>query len=382
MTVPNWLSDEALLEANQLLGLPESALAALLEAAATARRHDGLLRLLMECTESAELGPDEEWSGKLIRGLPALVDGHNDMIKNVMRHMAGMFPVLVVAGLLPWTVRYYEHKGIPEEVLSGTMGDLLIWMKHYKAAYEYWGLDNLTWLLNHISGRLFRVGRLQYMFKRSDLKVIVVRNRLSGSTLLLSEAGVRYRGDGLIDGTNGVFDAQRSWTAGFHQDDGALAGYPLLATGVATTSLVRLPASEWQVVFRPGDGALDMHIPEGEPLRPEMCTDSMKRAASFFSRHFPGKRVHAFVCVSWLLDSQLSDILPVTSNITAFQKLLQLFPVLSDESEAYSRVFGTKTVDPASAPRDTALRRAIVDYVASGGMLRGGGGLRLLSTDY
>jgi hypothetical protein len=36
-------------------------------------------------------------------------------------------------------------------------------------------------------------------------------------------------------------------------------------------------------------------------------------------------------------------------------------------------IFGTDDVDPATGPRDTSLRRAMLDHMAAGGRLIGGG---------
>jgi hypothetical protein len=380
MTVMDALSEGSILDANRLLGLPEEPLASVLEAAAIVRKDDVLMELLRQGVVGVHALTDmnETAFSEAVQGLPALADGRSDRVRGILKERSGLFAVLVVASLLPWTIRFYRSKGIQESILADTMSDLLIWMNRYHAEHGVWGLDNLTWLLHHLGGRLFRLGRLQFVHKMSDHDIIVMRRRESGRTLLFSEGGVQYRSDGLVNGTNGNYEEERCWTSGFHQDDGGFNGYPMIPTGLASQRLIRLSAADWQVAFRRGDPVLDMHIPEGEPLLPEACEESMRRAITFFCSYFPEKPIKAFVCVSWLLDSQLADIVPATSNITAFQRKLHLFPVLSDERETYIRVFGTDTLDPATARSDTGLRRAIIAFAARGQRLRGGGGLRLI----
>jgi hypothetical protein len=77
------------------------------------------------------------------------------------------------------------------------------------------------------------------------------------------------------------------------------------------------------------------------------------------------------------MDPQFQAFLPASSNIVNFQKEFYLFPVRSNEDETYRRVFGTKTIDPATASRNTGLRRAILDYVAAGNQLQAAAGFLL-----
>ncbi|MHA6485009.1 acyltransferase domain-containing protein [Paenibacillus sp. strain BS8-2] len=378
MREADFLTEASIREINKWLALPEEPLAAVLEAAAIVREDDGLLELLLQYVVAAQMDLNEAAFSGAIKGLPAISDARKEELKNTLKERAGLFNVLVVVGLLPWTIRYYRSKGIQESVLAETMSDLFIWMTHHHAEHGGWGLDNLAWLLNHVGGRIFRLGRLQFVHKISDHDIIVMRHRESGRTVLFSEPGIHYRSDGLVNGTNGKVEADKYWTSGFHQDDGGFTGYPLIPTGLASQGLIRLSSADWEVAFRRGDPVLDMHIPEGEPMLPEACEESMKRAVAFFGEYFPEKAVKAFVCVSWLLDSQLADILPAASNITAFQRKLQLFPVLSDERETYVRVFGTETLDPSTASSDTGLRKAIIAFAANGHRLHGGGGIRMI----
>ena len=50
------------------------------------------------------------------------------------------------------------------------------------------------------------------------------------------------------------------------------------------------------------------------------CDIFLTGAAEFFPRHFPGEAPRYLVCSSWLLDPELTERLPVHSNIVAFQR--------------------------------------------------------------
>ncbi len=144
-----------------------------------------------------------------------------------------------------------------------------------------------------------------------------------------------------------------------------------------------LQTAEWEQALAPGQLALGLHIPAGTPLVHEDCGQSLRHAMEFFPRHFPDKPVHAFCCNSWLLDAELQDLLPETSNMVRFQKEFYLLPHCATPESLLQHVFGQSPIDPATAPRRTALQRTILDRLSSDQPLRPtGGGCFLLFDDF
>lgn len=126
----------------------------------------------------------------------------------------------------------------------------------------------------------------------------------------------------------------------------------------------------------PGDPALSVHIPDfSGPLDPVACDAAFARAAAYFPRHFPAERHAIAFCGSWLLDPQLADVLPETSNIVRFQRRFTLAYLTEPNDDSTVRfVFGHVPEDLASLPRETTLQRAVLDHIAAGGHWRGGVG--------
>jgi hypothetical protein len=118
---------------------------------------------------------------------------------------------------------------------------------------------------------------------------------------------------------------------------------------------------------------LEMHIPAGTPMGFEACGQSLHQALAFFSRYFPDRPYRGFCCTSWLLDSQLPDLLPASSNLVRFMQEFYCYPRLSNATQTFERVFGGEPQDLSTAPRDTTLRRAILDHALAGGRMRSGG---------
>ena len=135
---------------------------------------------------------------------------------------------------------------------------------------------------------------------------------------------------------------------------------------------VRLPQPVWECVLKGGDPTLDMHIPAGGGMTLERCGDSMRRAAAFFQRFFPGTACRAIACSSWIFNTQLEQIRLSSDNLVRYQRELYLYPTRSSGRDGLYFIFLQENVDPATAPRDTSLRRGVADFLLAGTTWRGG----------
>jgi hypothetical protein len=286
-----------------------------------------------------------------------------------------MFPALVLLSGLPQLRRKYAKLGLPESVLRATLSDIEIWLEHHQATDGQPGLATLPWLMNHFKAKLFRLGRLQYMVKKFDGNVILLKERTSGRPTLLSLADIRYRQDGQCNGSNHTYeDPKKVWVSRFKQSSGYFEGHLISEAGAAQRKLKRLLRPAWQVALRTGDPVLDIHIPAGEAMGLAACRASLAEADAFFRRYFPEQKLKGKVCWSWLLDPTFQKMLPARSNIRAFQSLFHIYPVPCSDGEIFHRVFAPAAFDPAKLPRDNSLRRALLEFLDRGGNLLGAGG--------
>ncbi len=58
--------------------------------------------------------------------------------------------------------------GIPERVMTDTLGDIVIWTEYHTERTGGLYLGELRWLSSHVSLRLFRLGRLQFRMGRAS----------------------------------------------------------------------------------------------------------------------------------------------------------------------------------------------------------------------
>ncbi|MEQ4208575.1 acyltransferase domain-containing protein [Actinopolymorpha sp. B9G3] len=119
--------------------------------------------------------------------------------------------------------------------------------------------------------------------------------------------------------------------------------------------------------------ALSVHVPPVRPLSPSLCDESFTQAREFFFRHFPEEPVTFFTCGSRLLDPQLADYLPESSNIVQLQRRFHLLPVHTEadlppaDGDLAEYVFGRSYPDLDDYPQETTLQRAYVAHLRSGG---------------
>lgn len=122
--------------------------------------------------------------------------------------------------------------------------------------------------------------------------------------------------------------------------------------------------------LKPGGKVLNIHIPETGPLLPSACDASLTRAARFFPQHFERETYSVAVCNSWLLDQQLAEYLPASSNIIQFQHRFTIAPGGRPDDDAVIRfVFRAELGESAGLrdlPQSTTLERSIVNHIRAG----------------
>lgn len=292
-----------------------------------------------------------------------------------------MLAAVVYVGGIPQLWERYLARGIAAEILIDTVQDIVIWMETHRKRHGSWGLSELGWLHSHLTGELFRIGRLQFQPMGNTFADHIFRHRSSGEIMALAEGGRRYSADGqLADESETSAHADGSWMSSYAFDGRRYEGNPITSLGLAEITAVQLSADEWEPALKLGDDVLNVHIPEGGRMSHGACRDSYAQAARFFADCFPEKAFGAFVCQSWLLSPQFRDLLPEHSNILQFQRDYRLLPNVSDETQILERVFGfgMKLADLPDAKTTTSLQRIVYDRLAAGGRLQNGSGFILL----
>ena len=122
------------------------------------------------------------------------------------------------------------------------------------------------------------------------------------------------------------------------------------------------------------DLVVNIHIPFGGPLTPEICDQDLEIAEKVIRRCYGNFSV--FMCISWLLDPKIETLLGYKSNITKFGDRFIRFPVRSDNSEVFEYVFmQSKDTPIGELKENTPLSKSIKSHLINGGHIYTTGGI-------
>ena len=308
---------------------------------------------------------------------------------------------------IPKAVQIADENDISESILLDTLGDIGVWAKNCKKNTGEWGLSSgvCGWLDNHINGRLFKVGRLQFIPKTYDWNFMIFRNKNEKNIIALTKDEEEYRGDGQVNGTNGIYDSVKNFKGSSQICDNNgepyVMGTLISPYGYAINRVVRLDMDLWQEILPQGSLVLELHIQQEEKFDLESCRISLERIKDFANSHYKmlaktagideesgnlDKTTNpfvAFVCTSWLLDAQIGKIMPSSSNLVQFLREFYLLPYKSSDDATMERVFDSSPSNfnlnkPKASQTKTSLQRAIIEFMRNGGRMRSNKGFILL----
>lgn len=297
-------------------------------------------------------------------------------LDRVLGEKCGLFYLMIGLGAIPVFAETYRKLGLPGAYAAASAKWLAGTVEIYRAAhggYPGHTRSQLHWVRNYIDGKLFRVGRFEFMnqFHPDSPAMFVYRNRTSGQVMALAADGTACSADGYV-----LYEDQPRNEAAFvtrlaHEAD-AVSGNPVSPRGIILDRTLRLAAAEWELALEPGDFTPGIHIPGGGGMTPEACRESLEEALRFYAAYFPQKRVKAFVCSSWIFNPDWERLMP-GSNLAKFLCRCYLYPLRSNGREGLFFLFGREYGELSTYPRDNSARRAMLAILESGGRLRSEG---------
>lgn len=340
-------------------------------------------------TNTSRLAMSDEIAGSLIDGLSFFRDEHakalfwHCRLKIALgekadlkgwgtpagRPYAALFYAYVILSFVPDTFATHAKRGIPEAVTRDTLADIEIWIRTNKERYGEYGFQEVGWLSNHIRGKLYGLGRLQFIMEPFGFEDIVLRGN-DGAVVVLAPDGKKYRADGLYDGVNGITDPHAKTTM-FRETADAFEGNIIAPHGRVTDTVLRFPKSSCRRVVAEGDNALSFHIPASGPMDHAACGESFARANAFFPKYFPEYGSKVFFSTSWLYDGELEKVLPPASNIVKFQREFYRIPFdKATDDQMFERVFLKRYENIDEAPQKTSVQKALAAHMKAGGRFR------------
>ncbi|MFM9327840.1 acyltransferase domain-containing protein [Paenibacillus mesotrionivorans] len=238
----------------------------------------------------------------------------------------------------PRLAAIYRDRGYPRQVLADTLCDFDLRAKNYRELHGgRAGIDDYRWLTRHMTATVFRLGRLQFVYSKPFVYGSRIYRKLrDGSLTAVAEAGLAVDGQGFV-AAEGEFVTELREAV-----DGTVTANLIGPGGNILTGKVSLPAGDYACVVRDGEPVIDIHIPaDGSRMSPQDAALSMRMAWAFAQRYFPETRYRGFVCSSWLLSTEVEEILPEDANLVRFSRLFTRCAGQKREHELiYSWIFG------------------------------------------
>ncbi|MBE6695674.1 MAG: hypothetical protein E7587_04395 [Ruminococcaceae bacterium] len=303
-----------------------------------------------------------------------------DLEEKKLFEMAAYFALFAFA---PELMDWCERAELPEDVAIGTLGGA------FRGPFEahlqrngYYGFDSarlFAWQQLYLDHELIRVGILNFELRKSFLSNCLIFKNKTGETRTMI-VGKDISAGGMISGSKGHED--KAFCADMTETDEYYEGYITdSVTGKVLPTPVRLYKNEWEIALRESDQTISVHIPAGVSFTEENLTKAYNYVLRIVEKSFPEFKPKAFICLSWLISTQLKDFLKPTSNILGFQSKFNCkIPIVSQGLGVISFLFllPTTETDYNKFPENTSLQKKIKEYYLSGGTVYEWGGAFLI----
>lgn len=279
-------------------------------------------------------------------------------------------PLLMLLPNLPDVEAFYQKLGFGEEEVERILVSFYNCINATKARMGRPGYNRgyFNWQLIYVRGELFRFQSFNYELKKLP-EGYILKNRSTGEIQPLMSEGPYHR-SGMVLGSGGFEDEEGSFEVSFTETEEAYLGYPAI-NNLAVNEKRSYPKSEWELVLRPGDHVVSVHIPAKTDLSPEAVEKSYKEGLEFIDQFFPDFKPKAYFCKSWLLNPTLTEMLGEQSKIAQFQNGFTKWPGKSDGTEIFGFVFVGFKGDYKDLPEDTTLMRKLKAHYLEGKRILG-----------
>jgi len=361
-------SDATIRDWRQEAGLSSEADQELLALAAAIRADRTLSLLYFHCSRLAFELMGQYAHGDIFKwpSFEPLVPGRN-----------GLFLLLVALSGVPRIRLLHRMMGVAPEITRDTCSDIasrVLIAREFRNGELGISLVCLWWLRFHVRGELFQLGRLQFHPTILQEPWRVYRRVADGEVLILAEPGQRFTPEGFFDGAGGKLHSE-AWISSWREERGRLTAHRVLANGRVGREPVTIELAQWRLVADAASVVMNTHIPRGSRISLADWRSAIARGFEFFRKvRTVGAQPVACACKSWMFDPRLQELLPADSGLVRLQRCVSVFPLCSSNARCgLYFIFGDDNVDLERAPRDTSLRRAVIDFLKAGGALAGGG---------
>lgn len=280
-----------------------------------------------------------------------------------------MMTGLAMCQAIPAFYEYMKKRGIPDDILYPSLRLPEDSIKSFiRRNGGKVGFANFDWYQLYYDARLYRIEELTMEFPAGFPGIATVYQNRSGEIVSLA-TNVRCHRDGMPLGSKYYEDEEGSFTAATETTEDAYVGHPYDDRGFISKKKVTLKKSEWSKVFSGGDKMISIHIPTGVKFTPEAIDASLERTKLIIKEHFPEYDYKLFFCGSWMLDTQVPELLGEEKNVPKFCRRFHPLCVKDAGRAVFTFVFQKPSgaeFEISKLPENTSLERVLKKHYLEG----------------
>ncbi len=286
-----------------------------------------------------------------------------------------MLPVLVLIREVPEIVARYEARGFNEAQIRKNLENIKInmWVHEITQGVPALSKNLFAWLANYSKALIFDHKGFNYQVTVWQTSAIVIKSSLTGERVIVMSAG-RFHKNGLVLGSAGATDEDGAFDADFYEDDKIIKGHKTV-NGRVQSELSSFDKSEWQVVLRPGDDVVSLHIPRKTNLDPASVSESLREGLEIARKLYPEHDFKCVVCLSWLMEPALAEILGPDAKLTSFTTRFTKHPIMDSGKNCFGYVWPGEKCPAEELSEKTTLQRGIKKLMLDGDFIRSYAGI-------
>ncbi|MBR2722479.1 MAG: hypothetical protein IKB75_06890 [Clostridia bacterium] len=282
---------------------------------------------------------------------------------------ADMLPILILVYFVPAQVERYRARGMSDEQIRKNVNNIRvnIWVASVTQGRPMLTPGLFGWLHLYMYGLIFDHASFNF---QPDIwsSSVVLRNKKTGEYVHAMPGGIQCHRSGYILGSAGCEDEEDSFTTSYIEQVDFIEAN-LSTEGLAQRERTMLYKDEWEVVLRPGDDVISLHIPRNTDITPEVVTQSLREGMELCRKYYPELSFRYIICISWLVDPQLVEILGENAKMAQFSKRFVKCPYKCAGNGCLGYVFPGFKGDVADYPENTSLQRGIKALMLGGGFI-------------
>ena len=266
------------------------------------------------------------------------------------------------------------QRGIPGEYKAGVLKKFKESLEKSKSKYGSCGLRGMyrSGMVKHLIPVIFRIGRLLFEITKFSSAFELYRNKNTGETIPVALPGFQYMPTGKRPPSSYTGELFEPY---IRQDGDAMECFTFDAEGNFSATPLTLKLSDWEKALELGDDVLSVHIPADGKMTPELIDEAFALADKFFADYYADVDFKAYVCSSWLLNTDIKEFLNPESNIIRFQSRFRIVITSTNGYSLFWHIFGTPNIGPLDefVPAND-FQKKLLDRVKAGQTLYNGYG--------